>query len=127
VAVVGWGAGRNGVRRAPTWDCGYAAPTPRMQYTAGSFAGIITEWFAWILRPRRREEPPEGPFPARASREEETPETVLEGAVEPAGAAVQRLAELARRIQHGQLQAYLLYILGGLAALAAAVLAGGGR
>ena len=23
---------------APTWDCGYAAPTPRIQYTARSFA-----------------------------------------------------------------------------------------
>ena len=33
---------RNGLSRAVTWDCGYAAPTPRMQYTAGSFAGIIT-------------------------------------------------------------------------------------
>src|SRR5581483_5248065 len=44
-------AQRDGLARAVTWDCGYAAPTPRMQYTAGSFAGIITEWFAWILKP----------------------------------------------------------------------------
>ena len=26
---------QNGVTHAGTWDCGYAAPTPRMQYTAG--------------------------------------------------------------------------------------------
>src|ERR1017187_1229960 len=44
---------QNGVERAGTWDCGYAAPTPRMQYTAGSFAGIITGWVGWILRPQR--------------------------------------------------------------------------
>ena len=44
-------AQRHGSARALTWDCGYAAPSANMQYTAGSFAGIITEWFAWILRP----------------------------------------------------------------------------
>ena len=52
-------------QRALTWDCGYAAPTARMQYTAGSFAGIITEWFAWILRPERHEQRPERSFPAQ--------------------------------------------------------------
>ena len=58
---------RTGLRRAPTWDCGYAMPTARMQYTAGSFASIINEWFAWILRPWREEHRPEGTFPAGAS------------------------------------------------------------
>ncbi|HMD61583.1 MAG TPA: proton-conducting transporter membrane subunit [Opitutaceae bacterium] len=118
---------QNGLRRAPTWDCGYAAPTARMQYTAGSFAAIITEWFAWILRPKRRQHRPEGAFPARASFEEHTPETVLEQTVEPASAIVLKLAQFMRRFQHGRLQAYLLYIVVGLAALAAVALAGGGR
>ena len=86
VAAVAAHAASNGLRRAPTWDCGYAAPTARMQYTAGSFAGIVTEWFAWILRPRRQERRPEGAFPTGASLEEHTPETVLEHVVEPAGA-----------------------------------------
>jgi hydrogenase-4 component B len=98
-----------------------------MQYTAGSFAGIVTEWFAWILRPRRRERRPEGAFPAGASLEEDTPETVLEHVVEPAGAAVLKLSMFARRFQHGRLQAYLLYIVAGLAALAALALWGGAR
>src|SRR3989304_232380 len=45
LALLAWGVlwrrvRRNGLTRAVTWDCGYAAPTPRMQYTAGSFAGI---------------------------------------------------------------------------------------
>src|SRR5450759_414022 len=39
---------RQGMSLAPTWDCGYARPTARMQYTAGSFASIITGWFAFI-------------------------------------------------------------------------------
>ncbi|HTL68022.1 MAG TPA: proton-conducting transporter membrane subunit [Lacunisphaera sp.] len=110
---------------APTWDCGYVAPTPRMQYTAGSFAGIITEWFDWILRPVRHEERPVELFPAAASYTQHTPETVLEHVVEPAAAVVGQLALAARRLQHGRLQSYLLYVVAGLAALALLVWAGG--
>ena len=70
-----------------TWDCGYAAPTARMQYTAGSFAGIITEWFAVDSAPRAARAPRRtGCFPRRAARSEHTPETVLERVIEPAGA-----------------------------------------
>jgi hydrogenase-4 component B len=115
---------RNGLGRALTWDCGYAAPTARMQYTAGSFAGIITEWFAWILRPQRHEERPLGEFPARAYFSQHTPETVLERVIAPAGAVVLQLASLARRLQHGRVQAYVFYLIAGVAALAAMVMAG---
>jgi hydrogenase-4 component B len=116
---------RAGVRRAPTWDCGYSAPTPRMQYTAGSFAGIITEWFRWILVPRRTGGPPSEIFPAGASQGEHTPETVLERVIEPAGAGVMRAAGAARGFQRGRSQAYLLYLAVGLAVLGAIVLWGG--
>ena len=109
---------QRGMTRGPTWDCGYAAPTPRMQYTAGSFAGVITGWFATILRPIRHEQAPEGWFPSGASRSVHTPETVLERVVEPAGRAVLRVSSWVRRLQHGRVQAYVLYILIGLVALA---------
>jgi len=115
---------RNGVRRAVTWDCGYAAPTARMQYTAGSFAATITEWFAWILRPERHEQRPEGCLPAGASRAEHTPETVLEKVIEPAGEIVMRISTAVRRLQQGRVQAYLLYLVAGLVALAVFVMLG---
>ncbi|MBI2513328.1 MAG: NADH-quinone oxidoreductase subunit H [Opitutae bacterium] len=118
---------KNGARRAVTWDCGYAAPTARMQYTAGSFAGIITEWFAWILRPERHELRPEAVLPDAAEFSEHTPETVLEHVVEPAGGVVMRVSSAVRRLQHGHLQSYLLYLLIGVAALAALVVSGGGQ
>ena len=118
---------RNGVARAVTWDCGYAAPTARMQYTAGSFAEIITGWFAWILRPQEHSERPQGIFPAHASHAVHTPETVLENVVEPAGVAVMNVAAVVRRLQHGRLQFYILYLVIGMAGLAALVLVGGGR
>jgi hydrogenase-4 component B len=117
----------HGLRRALTWDCGYVAPTARMQYTAGSFAGIITEWFAWILRPLQHEHRPAETFPGHASFERHTPETVLEHIVAPAGDAVMLVASAARRFQHGHLQAYLLYLLVGVAALAALVMLGGAQ
>jgi hydrogenase-4 component B len=98
-----------------------------MQYTAGSFAGIITEWFAWILRPARHEHRPTETLPMRASFSEHTPETVLKYAVEPAGGVVMQLSMAARRLQHGRVQAYLVYLLIGLAALAVVVLFGGDK
>ena len=109
---------RRAPKRALTWDCGYAMPTARMQYTAGSFAGIITDWFAWILRPTVHKELPAATLPASASFERHTPETVLECGVEPVGGIVMRMYQMARRLQHGRVQAYLFYILVGLAALA---------
>jgi hydrogenase-4 component B len=117
-------AGRGGLTRALTWDCGYVLSTPRMQYTAGSFAGILTEWFAWILRPVRHEHRPTETLPVRADFSEHTPETVLEYGVKPAGGVIMQLSHAARRLQHGRVQAYLLYLLIGLAALAVVVLLG---
>ncbi|HWA25994.1 MAG TPA: proton-conducting transporter membrane subunit [Lacunisphaera sp.] len=122
-----WRVRLGSTSRALTWDCGYAAPTSRMQYTAGSFAAIITEWFAWILRPVRHEQRPAELFPAAASFAEHTPETVLEQVVEPAGGLVLHLANVTRRLQHGRLQSYLLYLVVGIAALASIVLTGGER
>lgn len=40
-ALVAWILGRSGVRRVrrcDTWDCGFAPPSPRMQYSATAFA-----------------------------------------------------------------------------------------
>lgn len=114
-----------GLRRELTWDCGYARPTARMQYTAGSFASIITEWFAWILCPQRHEHRPVETFPARANFAEHTPETVLEYVVEPAGGAVMRIANAARRLQHGRVQAYVLYLGIGIVVLGVMAFMGG--
>ena len=116
---------RAGLRQVLTWDCGYAAPTPRMQYTAGSFASIIVEWFAFVLRPERHAVLPLGPMPVSASLVEHTPETVLRYVVEPVGGTAMRVARAARALQHGAVQSYLFYLVLGIAALAAVVVLGG--
>jgi len=107
-----------GMRRALTWDCGYSRPTARMQYTGGSFSAIAAGWFSWILRPERLQHRPRGPFPERASWVERAPETVLERIIEPAGRVVMQLSNAARRLQRGRLQFYIVYLAGGLIALA---------
>jgi hydrogenase-4 component B len=118
-------AHRGGEVRAVTWDCGYAAPTARMQYTAGSFAGIITEWFDWILRPVRHLHRPETAFPREAVCESHTPETVLERVLEPCASLVLWVSAGVRRLQHGRTHAYVLYLILGLAVVAAMTIAWG--
>ena len=52
---------------------------------------------------------------------------MLELVVEPAGVAVLRAAQAARRVQHGRVQAYLSYVVAGAAALALLVWLWSGR
>jgi hydrogenase-4 component B len=117
----------NGIRRGATWDCGYAAPAARIQYTSASFAGIATGWFGWLLQPERKGRRPRGYFPGSALFLERTPETVLERALMPLGAAVLSASAFARRLQHGRLQFYILYLVAGLVALSLLVIFGGPR
>lgn len=116
---------RNGLNRAGTWDCGYAAPSARMQYTSGSLGDLAARWFFWILRPQRRLRRPRGPLPAEAVLVERHPETVLDLVLGPAAAGVLRVSSAVRRLQHGRLQSYIVYILAGIAVLALLVLLGG--
>jgi hydrogenase-4 component B len=115
----------NGTRRGLTWDCGYAAPTAHMQYSSGSFAGIVEGWFAWALRPERRLRRVHGYFPQTALALERVPETVLEKGIGPAAHVVMVLANVARNMQHGRLQLYILYVFLGVTALGLLVFQGG--
>ncbi len=116
---------RQGLRTAPTWDCGYAVPTARMQYSGGSFSGIATQWFAWILRPKRLIRRVRGHFPEQALALERIPETVLEKAIQPASAGIVRLADGAKKMQHGRLHLYILYVFAGVMILGALAFWGG--
>ena len=120
-------ANANGLRRNPTWDCGYATPTARMQYTGASFAGIAAGWFGWVLQPERSLRRPRGYFPAEAIRLERIPETVLERLITPVGSAILNVSAAVRRLQHGRLQFYILYVVAGLVALSILVILGGAK
>ncbi len=98
------------VNRVPTWDCGYAAPTPRMQYTASSFASPLLILFHLFLRSRIVLHPPTGLFPKNAGFESETPDLFGQYVFGPLFAAVAWVASKLRRFQHGRIQLYVLYI-----------------
>ena len=112
----------NNLRRGPTWDCGYAAPSARMQYSSGSFAGLAAAWFSWILRPQRMMRRVRGQFPVEAIRVERVPETMLELVLEPLALRVMQVSTAVRRLQHGHLSAYIAYVVAALAALTGLVL-----
>ncbi len=101
----------------PTWDCGYARPTARMQYTASSFARGPVGYFGWALRPHLKGAPVAKLFPVTARFESHVLDTVLDRAVVPAFRAGAWLARKGRVLQHGRIQLYLLYVVATLVAL----------
>ena len=111
-----------GLRRGLTWDCGYAGPTPRMQYTSGSFADVATGWFSWALQPVRTLRRPRGPFPQHAGSMTRLPDPVLAWAIAPLSGVIMNVSSAVRRLQHGRLQFYIVYVLAGIAGLGLIVL-----
>ena len=96
------------VRQASTWDCGYAAPSPTMQYTASSFAQPIVDLYVSLLRTRKRIAAPEIHFPDAARLETETRDISREGIYEPLFEGAERLLKRMRILQHGRVQVYVL-------------------
>lgn len=105
------------IRQAVTWDCGYARPEARMQYTASSFAQPIVDFFKGILRTRKSVHKIKQYFPGSFSYQTKTEDLFNETIFRPAIDVVHRLAEKLSFIQHGQLQIYILYIFATLIAL----------
>jgi hydrogenase-4 component B len=109
------------VRAAPsavgTWDCGYAAPTARMQYTASSFAQLLVGLLAWALRPTEHLPTLQGPFPARAGYHSHVPDAVLDLILRPVFQTIFRIFKALHPIHRGSVHLYILYILGTLVAL----------
>jgi len=98
------------VAETVTWDCGYAQPSARMQYTASSFAQPLTTLFAPLLRTRRKLVAPEGYFPHAASLSTATPDAARVALYEPAFSGVGWVLARMRWLQHGRIQLYVLYI-----------------
>ena len=96
-----------GTRRSCTWDCGYAAPDARMEYTGTAFSQPLTDFFRPLLRTKKNIVLPEGEFPAKASYEETT--------FDPAASLYLRIvhflnfmAEKIHKFQSGYLHLYIL-------------------
>ena len=88
-----------------TWDCGYARPAARMQYTASSFAQPLTDLFGLVLRTRRHETRPAGLFPPAASLATETDDVCRERMFRPAFGSIARGVSKLRWLQTGRVRA----------------------
>jgi hydrogenase-4 component B len=102
---------RNGRSRleAATWGCGHAPVTPRMQYTASSFAAPLLLAFRSVAGVRVTRTAEEFATHAR--------DPVLEGVVFRASRWVRATSARLRPIQRGRLSLYLLYVVVTLVAL----------
>lgn len=99
------------VSKAGTWDCGYAQPTARIQYTGSSFSQMLVYLFSFILWPKTKQPNKLDLFPMTASFKSTVPDTVLDRIVMPLFNAAGKYLPSLHIFQQGQTRFYVLYIL----------------
>jgi len=107
------------VREGVTWDCGYAAPTARMQYTSTSFVQPLTDFFSPVLRSHKHLHEPSGLFPDAASARTHHEDVFLSGLFSRSYRGLSWILSRLHWLQHGRLNLYVLYIALTLVALLA--------
>jgi formate hydrogenlyase subunit 3/multisubunit Na+/H+ antiporter MnhD subunit len=95
--------------RAATWGCGYAAVTPRMQYSASSFAAPLLAVFSPVagLHVHR----------TAASFGTHAADPVLDGMIRPAWERARSIASRLRPMQRVRPGSHVLYVVAALLAL----------
>lgn len=101
----------------PTWSCGFSLPTSRMQYSGSSYSQSAARSFSGILKTQEEIHAPSGYWPRKASFQSQTPDPMLERWLPPLIERLSHPISIARRLQHGRLQSYLLYMAAFLIAL----------
>ncbi|WP_199571889.1 proton-conducting transporter membrane subunit [Streptomyces murinus] len=121
--------GRRGRRTgARLWDCGGGAPTPRMAYTATSFAEPLQRVFDEVLAP----EQDVAVTPVRGSAylvervrfRRRVPDRIEHHLYEPVLRALEGTGRAARRLAGGSVHVYLGYGFAGLVVLLSALVVG---
>ncbi|MGV8059476.1 MAG: proton-conducting transporter membrane subunit [Smithellaceae bacterium] len=102
------------VGTAGTWDCGYAAPTARMQYTASSFAQPVIELFQFFLRTKKHLTIPDTYFPSASNFESHTPDIGRESIYNPIFKTIGSFFLRMKVVQEGRIHIYVLYVVGTL-------------
>jgi len=88
----------DGAPMTVTWGCGFTRPSPRMQYTASSFAWPLIQSFRNVLWPQRKAVTPAGPFPGRAELETHTPDMAEHDFYVPLFMGVSRVFRMIRTV-----------------------------
>ncbi len=97
--------------RGPTWACGYARPTNRMQYTAASFAEMLVGLMSWVLRPVRHGTVGNRVFTQPVVVETHVPALITDRVAFSWWRKFKDFVAPARRTQQGHIQHYMLYFL----------------
>lgn len=106
-----WSRTLSSTRQVPTWDCGYAAGTPRMQYTASSLADGLVSGMKLVLLPITRWRRILAIFPTPRRFHSHLPDPVLDRVASPGMNLLSRFLILFRILQRGYLGVYLLYVM----------------
>jgi len=94
-----------------TWDCGYVAPSARMQYSGRSFSEFVSyRLFPRPFRPRTKREMPASPFPTAGKFSSKCSDPLTDNVYEPSFLRFADSFSRLRWIQQGALHIYLLYI-----------------
>lgn len=101
----------NLLRKSGTWDCGYARPTARIQYTGSSFGQTLVLLFSFILWPITHRTAIRSLFPNAVSYKGVVPDVILDRLVLPVFNLAGRHLPSLRILQQGQTHLYVLYIL----------------
>lgn len=102
---------RQPARYGSTWGCGYLAPSPRIQYTGTSFSEMVVNLLGTLVAPRRQRPGLDWVvLPRPAHFHYEVTETVLNQVLTPVFHWTGLAFSYVRRLQHGQIHVYMLYI-----------------
>jgi hydrogenase-4 component B len=105
-----WRLGSARVTSAPTWGCGYQRGTSRIQYGATSFSELTVSVFNGIIRQLVHRPALSGLFPGSARCSDRPTETFLERVIAPIFTLAGVSFAFLRRLQHGQMHVYMIYI-----------------
>ncbi|MFC4885080.1 proton-conducting transporter transmembrane domain-containing protein [Streptomyces beijiangensis] len=114
--------------RAKLWDCGGGAPTPRMAYTATSFAEPLQRVFDQVLAPEQDVDVTAVPGSAylveRIRFRRRVPDRIEHRLYQPVLDALERAGRSSRRLATGSVHLYLGYGFFGLITLLVALVVG---
>ena len=113
---IGFMMWRNALRRKHpdavrgTWDCGFAEPAARMQYTATAFIQPLADLFNGILRQQKKVVKVQALFPESAAMETETPDGGTRWFWTPIFRVGGVLSNRVRHLQSGVLHIYIAFM-----------------
>jgi hydrogenase-4 component B len=98
-----------GIAVTPTWGCGYAATTPRLQYTANSFVRSFRKLIHSLLIMNKKEDAIEGVFPGVIHSETHPYDKVEAVLIDRPMRFIRGFMGRFRFVQNGSVQFYISY------------------